>query len=124
MLQNYTPVRHYTVKEYRLTFYYDRNSGCAFPCDEHGNLLDDLTDDAIENYKWCMEHPEKFALFNEVIKHEYMTYDNAHGTCDCGNEVELFNEYMGACQCEKCGQWYNLFGQKLLPPTMWNEWEE
>lgn len=122
MLQNYTPVRHYTVTEYQVVFDDGRNNGYGFPCDEHGNLFDDLTDVAIANYKWCLDHPEKFVRFNEIIEYKFRTYDNAHGTCDCGNEVELFNEYCGACQCEKCGQWYNLFGQKLLPPTMWEEY--
>lgn len=119
MLQNYTPINYYTVTEYSLVFDDGRNNGYGFPCDENGKLHDDLTDDAINNYKWCLDHPEQFVRFNEVVERKYRTYDNAHGTCDCGNEVELYDEYRGACQCEKCGQWYNLFGQKLLPPTMW-----
>ena len=121
MLKNYTPITYYTITEYEIVFDDGRNNGFGFPCDEHGNLLDNLTDAAIDNYKWCLDHPEKFTRFNELIERKCRTYDNAHGTCDCGNEVELYNEYCGACQCEKCGQWYNLFGQKLLPPTMWEE---
>ena len=45
----------------------------------------------------------------------------AHGICRCGEEVTLIDEYMGSCQCENCGQWYNLFGQELLPPNQWEE---
>lgn len=45
----------------------------------------------------------------------------AYGTCHCGGTVELTDEYMGACECPNCGQWYNLFGQELLPPDMWEE---
>ena len=124
MLKNYTPITYYTITEYEIAFDDGHNNGYGFPCDEHGHLLDGLADAAIANYKWCLDHPESFTRFNEIIERKCRTYDNAHGTCDCGNEVELFNEYCGARQCEKCGQWYNLFGQKLLPPTMWNEWEE
>ena len=124
MLNNYVPKKYYTVMRYEVVFDDGCNNGFGFPCDEHGNLLEGLTEAAINNYQWCLAHPKKFTRFNKLIGYECRTYDNAHGTCDCGNKVELFNEYMGACQCEKCGQWYNLFGQKLLPPTMWNEWEE
>lgn len=121
MLKNYVDKKYYTVTSYELVFDDGVFNGCGFPCDENGKLFDDMNDAAKENYKWCMEHPEKFVRFNKVIKHERRTYDNPHGTCDCGNEVELYNEYMGACQCDKCGKWYNLFGQELLPPTEWEE---
>lgn len=29
--------------------------------------------------------------------------------------------HLGACEWPTCGQWYNLFGQKLLPPDRWEE---
>ena len=35
--------------------------------------------------------------------------------------VYLYDRYRAACQCPKCGRWYNLFGQELLPPEMWEE---
>lgn len=28
---------------------------------------------------------------------------------------------MGACQCPKCGKWYNIFGQALLDPEFWED---
>jgi hypothetical protein len=28
---------------------------------------------------------------------------------------------MGANECPHCGQWYNVFGQELLPPDQWEE---
>lgn len=121
MINNYVPKKWYTIIQYEIAFDDGRGNGCGFPCDEHGNLLEGLTDAAIDNYKYCLDHPEKFVRFNKIIPRQFNTYDNARGTCDCGKEIELFNEFMGACQCEKCGQWYNLFGQKLLPPTAWEE---
>ncbi len=45
----------------------------------------------------------------------------AVGKCKCGEEFELIDEYMGACQCPKCNQWHNLFGQELLPPDRWEK---
>lgn len=121
MLKNYTPSQRRTEVRYDLVFDDWRGNGFWFPCDMDGNLLNRTNEAAMENYKWCLEHPEKFARFNKVVKQEYTVRDNAHGTCSCGNEVELYNAYDGACECEKCGKWYNLFGQELLPPTDWEE---
>lgn len=125
MINNYTPRKYYTVTSYDVVFDDGGCNGYWFPCDENGKIFDDTNDAAKANYKWCLEHPEKFVRFNKVLKHERRTYDEAHGICSCGNKVELYNQYLGACECEQCGQWYNLFGQKLIPPTEWeNEWED
>lgn len=125
MLQNYVPRKYYTVTSYEVVFDDGVFNGYGFPCDENGKIFDDASDAAKENYKWCLEHPEKFVRFNEILKHKRRTYDEAHGTCRCGNEVELYDQYQGACECDKCGKWYNLFGQELLPPEEWEpeEWE-
>ena len=122
MLTNYVGRRRVEVTEYRLCFYKDETGGYAFDCDKDGNLSDKLTDCAMENYRECMEHPERFPYYwNDVRKHTYTYTENAHGTCECGREVSLYNQYMGACECE-CGRWYNLFGQELNPPSAWEEW--
>ena len=41
--------------------------------------------------------------------------------CNCGTEVLLdpSYSYYGGVRCEKCGQWFNLFGQELVDPTYW-----
>lgn len=108
---------------YGLRFFVDAGGGCEFPCDANGNVkLNQMTEVAIENYKDCLAHPEKFPYaYNEVHEYRRWIKDSPYGTCHCGERVYLENQYMGACQCPKCGQWYNLFGQDLLPP---NEWEE
>lgn len=122
MLKNIVERKHREIEEYRLCFYTDETGGYAFDCDKDGNLSDELTDCANGNYRECMAHPEKFPyLWNKVCKHTRTYTDEAHGTCDCGREVYLYNQYMGACECE-CGRWYNLFGQELSPPTAWEEW--
>ena len=45
----------------------------------------------------------------------------ASGICNCGNRIDLTDDYYAACQCPICGQWWNLSGQELRPP---HEWEE
>ena len=123
MLKNYIPASYHTVIEYELVFDDGCNNGYGFPCDANGKLLQSEKENSVahENMRRCLEHPEKFVRFNKLIATERRAYDNAHGTCICGNEVELWDSYLGACQCEKCGRWYNLFGQELLPPENWEE---
>lgn len=121
MLHNFTPRKYYTVIEYELVFDDGRGNGFGFPCNKNGELLEDVTDAARENYRWCLNHKDHFVRFNKIILHKYRLYANAYGTCSCGNEVELYDDFCGACQCEKCGKWYNLFGQELVPPGHWEE---
>ena len=123
MLSNIVrPERHLEVT-YGLRFYIDPSGGSEFPCDEDGVVkLDSMSEAAIENYKYCLAHPEKFTYaYNELHKHRRWVKDEPYGTCHCGERVYLFNEYMGACQCPRCGQWYNLFGEELLPPEDWED---
>lgn len=123
MLKNYIPVSYHTVIEYELVFVDGCKNGYAFPCDANGKLLQSEEENpcAHANLRRCLEHPEKFERFNKIVKYERIGKDNAHGTCSCGNEVELWDQYIGACQCGKCGKWYNLFGQELVPPEHWEE---
>ena len=120
MLKDYVCSDYVTHVYYQVVFDDGLGNGYGFDCDENGNLIID-NPTAINNYKSCLEHPEKFVRFNKVIKHQRRCRTNPHGTCDCGNEVELWDQYMGACQCEKCGKWYNLFGQELVEPKYWEE---
>lgn len=116
MLKNYTPAEYRTVTEYELVFDDGRNDGFGFPCDKEGRLLQSVEEAAYENLAFCLAHPEKFERFNKVVEQRWRARENAHGTCSCGEEVELWNQYLGACECPNCGQWYNLFGQELTPP--------
>jgi hypothetical protein len=76
------------------------------------------------NYRYALEHEDKYVRFNRVIKRERDYKELAHGTCECGEEVYLQNEYMGACECPNCGRWYNLFGQELNPVNTWSNGED
>ena len=110
---------------YGLRFFVEPGGGFEFPCDADGNVLfDKMTECAANNYKYCMEHPEKYPYcYNVVHKYSRWIKDTSYGTCHCGERVYLINEYMGACECPRCGQWYNLFGQELLSPNKWGEVE-
>ena len=107
---------------YTYDFDINRSGGFAFPCDENG-VVDEskLNEYALDNYKKCMAHPEKFE-WKGVKKHKYSYTEPAIGKCHCGEEFELIPQYMGACECPNCGQWYNIFGQELLPPVQWEEY--
>lgn len=118
MLKNYTPRKHKTAIKYELCFDDGHNNGFGFPCDAQGNVPDDLNQNAKDNLAFCLAHPENFKRFNKVVKYEWKYCEPARGTCTCGREVELWDEYYGACSCD-CGKWYNLFGQELLPPDQW-----
>lgn len=125
MLKNYVPSKWCKITEYQLVFDDRRHNGFGFPCDANGNLLQNEEDnpESYKNLHWCLEHPNEFERFNEVVKYTRNVRNDAHGTCHCGNEVHLYNQYHGACQCSECGQWYNLFGEELLPPEEWVEEE-
>lgn len=120
MLKNITKRCYVQRIEYELVFMYDGDSGYGFPCDEHGNVTTTLSPDALTNLEYCKSHPELFEVYNKVVANEYTDVTPSHGTCSCGNEVTLIDSYYGACSCEKCGRWYNMFGQELLPPEHWD----
>ena len=122
MLKNYTPRERKTDVTYELEFLYpNSNSGYGFPCTETGELLELKNPYAIANYNDCMAHPEKFEVYNHIRKIKHTYTENAHGTCECGHDISLWDEMYGACECPYCGRWYNLFGQELNPPEYWEE---
>ena len=120
MLKNITKRKRVTEDLYEIRFFYDDNGGYAFPCDKDGNIFE-LDDIALKNYKWCMDHPEQFKHWNWFF-HWTQTYvEEGSGDCECGNRVVLKDQYLGACECENCGRWYNLFGQELKHPKYWRD---
>ena len=110
---------------YSLEFDYrdDSGGGFTFPCDAFGNpRMDEMPDAAQINYKHCIEDTERFYK-PYVKKHIHRWVEPAVGRCLCGEEVVLESHYMGACQCPKCGRWYNIYGQSLIPPEYWEYYE-
>ena len=103
----------------------DENGGFSFRCDEKGNLLPDLCKEAVVNFVRCkngeIEYMGKPITYLGICKNEREIRHRALIECDCGTRFELSNTYMGACECPECGQWYNLFGQKLNNPRYWED---
>lgn len=100
------------------------NCGYGFDCDKNGNLSPNLCEAAIENYKMCLNTTVingKKLIDRGVKKHNHTYRVPTRLKCDCGEIISLVNECMGACSCPVCEQWYNLFGQKLLPPRIWED---
>lgn len=123
MLSNIVRPERKLEVTYGLRFFVDAGGGAEFPCDADGNVkLAIMTEATRNNYKDCLAHPERFPYaWNEIHKYSRWVKDTPYGTCHCGERVYLFDEYMVACQCGKCGQWYNLFGEELLPPSEWGD---
>lgn len=119
MIQDYKPGGYETITNYELVFDDGSGNGYSFPCDANGCLLPDVPEMACKNHAWCMEQPDLFERWNKVVTRSHRYCANATGVCACGTRIELWDEYMGACQCPKCESWYNLFGQELLPPSQW-----
>lgn len=119
MIADYKPSEWVEKTEKELVFDDGYGNGFCFPCTLEGEPM--LTDCNRPNYEFALSHPEKFERYNKVIERKWRYKENAKGTCGCGEKIELYDEYMGACQCPKCGQWYNLFGQRLNPPEQWEE---
>lgn len=121
MLKNIKPREPVEVKEYHIEFTNSEGGGFSFNATADGQILIDNESQRV-NYEYALAHPEKFDVeFNKFTVRTYYYTENASGTCSCGNIVELYNQYMGACQCDNCGRWYNLFGQELLAPEFWEE---
>lgn len=105
-------------------------AGYSFVVDEKGNFIKDPIYDNAEadrNYRLCKAGKmldDGVAIVDEGIERKTRSYHtNAIGRCKCGKEIELYDAYMGACECPKCGQWYNMFGQELVSPEYWDEVE-
>ena len=127
MLKIIKPRTTHTEVEYRIEFTDDDGCGYSFPCDQNGNVLFDDHDAELgrvqrDNYDAAMADKERFTKqYAEFTTRRYTVTDNAMGKCVCGETVELYDQYLGACSCPKCGQWYNLFGQELVDPEYWEE---
>lgn len=117
----------HTEVEHYVEFTDEEGAGFSFPCDSNGNIqfnddIPELGRAQRDNYDYAMSHRERFTKqYAEFVTRRYTVTDNALGKCVCGETVELYNQYQGACSCPKCGQWYNLFGQELIDPEYWDD---
>lgn len=114
--------------EYHIEFTDEEGCGFSFPTDLSGKIIYDEDPEIAkaqrDNYEYAMAHKERYTRqYNEFVALAYTVTDNAVGRCVCGEEVELYDQYQGACSCPKCGQWYNLFGQSLVDPEYWEDYD-
>lgn len=112
-----------TEKSYWINFDRKDDSSCGFifPANSDGTpALDKMPEEAKTNYFACEANTDEFDRWLE--EREEQVVDYAVGRCKCGAEVELFDgAWMGAVQCEKCGKWYNIYGQELIDPEYWED---
>lgn len=87
--------------------------GKVVPTDADGKPCSDASCEWWKNYLSACADDN---LYSKVDTYENSYTEPAVGLCDCGNHVELTDQFYGSCECSKCGQWYNLFGQKCLSP--------
>jgi len=93
-----------------------------FDCDKNGNVnIDELSPSRLAKYNELIHDPEYEAVVT-VISNSYT--ENAVAICECGNEIELYDEYLGACECPYCGEWHNMFGQHVTNPSCWSQGED
>lgn len=91
MLKNYVPSKWCKITEYQLVFDDRRHNGFGFPCDANGNLLQNEEDnpESYKNLHWCLEHPNEFERFNEVVKYTR----NVEVCFTDGNNQEWFETF-------------------------------
>lgn len=108
------------IVEHSIEFTNDEGAGFRFDADERGNVI--LENDCQrESYEQAIANPEEYKQYNEHTVRRFIITEPAVGRCRCGEKVTLESRYYGACQCGRCGQWYNVFGQELVPPECWEE---
>ena len=91
----------------------------VYPSNEYGVvLIGKMTQQAVTNWFKDLNND---SLYHIKEKREYYITHPAIYKCDCGEEFELYNEYMGACSCPKCEKYFNLFGQALNNPETWRD---
>lgn len=107
-------------EEIYYTYDFNRSdgSGFTFPCDFTGKIQ--LNRCNKESYEFCIKNKEEFT-WHGIVEHNNTYWEPAIGQCSCGKKVILEAQYMGACQCPKCGRWYNIFGQSLIDPEYWED---
>ena len=123
-MKDYKNGKEKTIIEYELVFDDGRYNGFGFPCDKEGNIYPLSNDYARENYEYCLIHKNEFTRAGKVITNRRTYREPNTGVCDCGNRIELFNEYLGGCECPYCGRWWNIWGQRLNNPETWSDGDD
>lgn len=103
---------------WEINFYINGELSFGFPCHQDGSpIIPETNVAARNNYAQCVENHYPY----EIVYRPKVMGGYTDLICNCGCRFTLYSEYMGACSCPNCGQWYNIFGQELLPPENWEE---
>ncbi len=106
--------------------YKDGNGGYSFDAKADDPTVPDFNPEFYEiqkeNYEKCLTDPDYSGPHYRTQAYTYT--ENAKGICECGEEIELYDQYMGASECPFCGKWHNLFGQQLINPQYWESESE
>lgn len=126
MVKKIISERHLVTMRYHVIEFdhVDGDGGYSFPADENGNVKFDPKYEVAhrKSYELAMKNHDYCGPFHRIKKHTYT--ENAKAICECGVEIELWDQYHGACKCKYCGRWHNLFGQTLVNPKFWENDEQ
>lgn len=112
-----------TITERSIDFYNEDGDIClGFPVDDNGDVI--ITPVNKENYEFGMMKCAEGLWTKRINKNIRHFRTNTVARCYCGAEIELYNEYLGACECPVCGRWYNIFGQEVKNPEEWGDGED
>lgn len=121
MVQKIISQRHLvTIREKVIEFdHITGDGGYVFSADDNYNVRFDSehAESQKESYQMCLRNPDYSGPHMRIQTRTYMK--NAIAVCECGKEIELWDQYLAASQCPYCGLWHNLFGQTLLDPEYW-----
>jgi len=95
-----TPKHKVTKESYARNYDWcdDIDGGFSFDSDSEGNVfMDKLEPLALENYKDCVKHSERFEMNWYVATYEHSYWENATVKCSCGKVFE------GGQACPNCG---------------------
>ena len=109
---------HIIIHERVFDYEGERDWGCRFDSDEHGNVdLDKLASAGRANYEACLTGTlnDHKVIDRGVNSYEQHDTEPAVGKCECGEEVYL-TSFTNTCEC---GADYNMSGQRLAPREQW-----
>lgn len=105
------------IEHYSHVFHWADNAGAgfSFSCDKDGKInTSKMSDVGLKNLAMCQNCSDGTIIDDGIVdySHEYR-----HGRtiqCDCGKVFEIDYDEQ---ECEKCGQLYSLFGNKIAYRT-------
>ena len=112
------------AEEWSLTFHDSSGRGYSFDCNQEGEILPGaITKWSVGNFHRAISGFCDGSLSMEIERHEWSWIEPSEGLCDCGGTVVLDDPLWNSCY--RCGQDYNMSGQRVLPPRMCEEeWDE